>query len=69
MAGTSRAQTRFALLPGHDEKANHFQAARNSLKILDAFWVSRAKNIGVHDACCFPDFAGGDIAHGGNWGA
>src|SRR6266404_730491 len=32
MAGTSSAKTRFALLPGHDEKENHFQVVRKSQK-------------------------------------
>src|SRR5438034_8146704 len=32
MAGTSSAKTRFALLPGHDEKENHFQVVRKSPK-------------------------------------
>jgi hypothetical protein len=27
MAGSSSAKTRFALLPGHDEKENHFTAS------------------------------------------
>jgi hypothetical protein len=39
MAGTSSAKTRFALLPGHDEKENHFQVVRMSLKMLDAVSV------------------------------
>jgi len=39
MAGTSSAKTRFALLPGHDEKANRFQVVRKSLKTLAAFSV------------------------------
>jgi hypothetical protein len=34
MAGTSSAKTRFALLPGHDEKENHFQLVRKSLPDL-----------------------------------
>src|SRR6266436_5958012 len=34
MAGSSSAKTRFALLPGHDEKENHVQAVRKSLKML-----------------------------------
>jgi hypothetical protein len=39
MAGTSSAKTRFALLPGHDEKGNRFQAVREGLKMLAAFSV------------------------------
>jgi len=39
MAGTSSAKTRFALLPGHDEKVNRFQVVRRGLKMLDAFSV------------------------------
>jgi hypothetical protein len=39
MAGTSRAKTRFALLPGHDERANRFQAVSESLEMPAAFPV------------------------------
>jgi hypothetical protein len=31
MSGTSSAKTRFTILPGHDEKANHFQTV-NKIK-------------------------------------
>src|SRR6266852_6337877 len=39
MAGTSSAKTRFALLPGHDEKENRFQLVRKGPQMLAAFSV------------------------------
>jgi hypothetical protein len=39
MAGTSSAKTRFAFFARHDEKENHFQVVRKSLKMLNAFSV------------------------------
>src|SRR3954463_12001380 len=41
MAGTSRAKTRFALMPGYDEKSGE------NPRTLGCFWIRRCKVTGI----------------------